>query len=405
MDVFDGFEPGHARIVNMVRLVVEHHQFVDVAHDHAQVDFGVGGRAGGPLAQEIIHRVFVVGRSGNVVPGIDAVDVGQEDVAGRAGDAHLVLYVQGQLKIVAPVAPVDAVVGQDRIVFQKDAQALKIFVDAVQHDDVGGDHQEVARKRRIRLVEFVVEAPGQHQAQHLGLAGAGRHFHHEAPPGLVKHAGGDRAGTVEAHQVVLVLHAHHVVEIDDGLQRLALGKVILELGHRAIGLGQQVRGIEPPVEQTAAGVCRADIAAVPPFLHFLAQLRHQRRHQLVRSWTPAGLHRPGTSGWPGREWRRAIQGSWDGVPLFLPSHVDFDDRHGVVAEDVDHLDGELAPPRGAFMKDAGQFQRAVFLGAEGLPLVFKDVIPGPASLPTRRLSSFFTRTISRLLSKLKSTAQ
>jgi hypothetical protein len=29
------------------------------------------------------------------------------------------------------------------------------------------------------------------------------------------------------------------------------------------------------------------------------------------------------------------------------------------------------------VKDAFQFQRAVFLGLEALPLVFEDVIPGP----------------------------
>ena len=203
----------------------------------------------GPLAEEIVHRVLVVGRSGNVVARIDAVDVGQKDVAGGAGDAHLVLHVQGQLKIVAPVAPVKAVVGQDRVVFQKDAQPLKILVDAIQHDDVGGDHQKVARQARLRLIELVVKAPGQHQAQHFRLAGAGRHFHHEAPPGLVEHAGRDRAGAVEAHQVELVLHAHHVVQVDDRFQRLALGKVILKLGHCAVGLREQVRCVEPPVEQ------------------------------------------------------------------------------------------------------------------------------------------------------------
>ena len=95
VDVFDRFEPGHARVVDMVRLVVQHHQFVDVAHDHAQIHFGVGGRAAGPLAQKIVHRVFILGRCGNIVAGVDAVDVGQKDVAGGVADAHLVLHVQG----------------------------------------------------------------------------------------------------------------------------------------------------------------------------------------------------------------------------------------------------------------------------------------------------------------------
>jgi hypothetical protein len=45
----------------MVRFVVQHDQFVDVADNYAQVHFGVGGRAGGTLAKEIVHGVFVVG--------------------------------------------------------------------------------------------------------------------------------------------------------------------------------------------------------------------------------------------------------------------------------------------------------------------------------------------------------
>ena len=68
-------------------------------------------------------------------------------------------------------------------------------------------------------------------------------------------------------------------------------------------------------------------------------------------------------------------------PLFLPSHGNFNYGHRVIPEDIHHLDRDLASPRRAFVKDAGQFQRAVFLGAEGLPLVFKDVIPGPAFFP------------------------
>ena len=44
------------------------------------------------------------------------MDVGQEEVAGVADDAHVVLDVQGELEIVAPVAALVAVVGQDRVV-------------------------------------------------------------------------------------------------------------------------------------------------------------------------------------------------------------------------------------------------------------------------------------------------
>src|ERR1035437_10317089 len=82
----------------------------------------------GRLPRNIPSCLHHPAKAGMSSPAIDAVDVGQEDVAGGAGDVHVVLQVQGQLKIVAPVAPVYTVVGQDRVVFQKDAQALKILV-------------------------------------------------------------------------------------------------------------------------------------------------------------------------------------------------------------------------------------------------------------------------------------
>jgi len=80
----------------------------------AQIDFRVGRRAAGPLAQKIVHRVFIVGRWRNVVAGVNAVDIRQENVAGWAGEMHVVLHVQRQLKIVAPVAastPLSGTVG------------------------------------------------------------------------------------------------------------------------------------------------------------------------------------------------------------------------------------------------------------------------------------------------------
>src|SRR3990172_3024402 len=139
MDVLDGLEPCHARVVDMVRLVVQDHQLVNIAHYHAQIHLGVGGGAAWTFAQKIVHRIFIIGRGGNVVAGIYSVDVRQKDDAGVAGNAHVVLHMQGQLKIVAPVAPVYAVV-RDYRVFKEDTQTLKIPVDSIQHYDIGSNH-------------------------------------------------------------------------------------------------------------------------------------------------------------------------------------------------------------------------------------------------------------------------
>ena len=51
-------------------------------------------------------------------------------------------------------------------------------------------------------------------------------------------------------------------------------------------------------------------------------------------------------------------------PLAVPSHAYFDDGQRVVAENIHHLDCDLAPPARAFVEDALQFQGAVFLGPE-----------------------------------------
>ena len=45
----------------------------------------------GRAPQEVVHTVVVIGRRRRLIPGIDAVDIGQKDVAGGAGDAYLVL--------------------------------------------------------------------------------------------------------------------------------------------------------------------------------------------------------------------------------------------------------------------------------------------------------------------------
>ena len=92
------------------------------------------------------------------------------------------------------------------------------------------------------FVEFVEEAPRQHQAQHLGLAAPVAIFTTKRRQVSSNMPAETSAGAVEAHQVVLVLHACHVVKVDDGLQGLALGEVVLELRHCAVGLGHAGAG-------------------------------------------------------------------------------------------------------------------------------------------------------------------
>ena len=51
VDVLNGLEPRHLRVVDVVRLVVEDGEFVNLAHDFAEVGLAVGGLAGGLRAE------------------------------------------------------------------------------------------------------------------------------------------------------------------------------------------------------------------------------------------------------------------------------------------------------------------------------------------------------------------
>ena len=65
MNVLDALEPGQPRVVDMVRLVVEHGEFVDLAHDLAQVGLAVGGladRLWRRTGQEVVAQVVVFQR-------------------------------------------------------------------------------------------------------------------------------------------------------------------------------------------------------------------------------------------------------------------------------------------------------------------------------------------------------
>src|SRR5260370_22451835 len=102
-----------------------------------------------------------------------------------------------------------------------------------------------------------------------------------------------------------------------------------------------------------------------------------RAASICLKWSCGGRRRRGTNGWMGRGLRKVIRGSWGEEPLLFIRDVDVEDGHGVVAEDVNDFDSDFAAAGRAFVEDAGEFERAVFLGAEGLPFVFENVVAGP----------------------------
>lgn len=62
MDVLDALEPGQAVVVDVVRLVIEHGEFINLAHDLAEIGVAVRGFADGLRAeqgQEVVAQVII----------------------------------------------------------------------------------------------------------------------------------------------------------------------------------------------------------------------------------------------------------------------------------------------------------------------------------------------------------
>ena len=63
------------------------------------------------------------------------------------------------------------------------------------------------------------------------------------------------------------------------------------------------------------------------------------------------------------------------------THGDGHERHGVIAEDVDHLHGDrVAPRRPVNVRRRRELQFSLLACPEALPLVLEDVGAGPAIL-------------------------
>ena len=154
-------------------------------------------------------------------------------------------------------------------------EACEIFVEAVEHDDVGGDEQEVSGERRVFFVEFVEEAPGDHEAHDFGLAAAGCHFDDIAFPYFGHRGGHDISSIVEAQEIDLVLDLQDIEQIDERLQGFALCEVVLEVF--AVG---EVGCMKPVSEQALACFGRALIVCLAEGLHLEAELADEGSYEL-----------------------------------------------------------------------------------------------------------------------------
>ena len=225
-------------------------KFAATMPDDLLYRLSIGGLAdwlGSERLEEVVPQIIIVQRRLAYVTEIDAVNIGQEQVACGPHNAHIVLDMQGELKVVAPVLPGVAVVRQHGII-EEYLEAIEIRTQTIEHDDIGGDQKEIARQRGVRLVKLVEVAPGDQQRKYLRLARTRSHFDHVTWPVLVEHAGGHGTGCVETHQIELVPNATHIMQPDHRFRRFTLSEVVLERSLRAICLLNQVRRLEPPTQ-------------------------------------------------------------------------------------------------------------------------------------------------------------
>ena len=142
VNVLDGLEPRHAFVVDVVGFIVEDGEFVDLADDFTEVGFRVGGFADGlgaeDVIEEIVAEIVIIERWLRDVAEEDAVDVGKEEVSGRAQDADVVLNVKGELEVVAPIATGGSVFRENWIV-EEDFKAIEVSTEAIEDDDVGSN--------------------------------------------------------------------------------------------------------------------------------------------------------------------------------------------------------------------------------------------------------------------------
>ncbi len=120
---------------HVVRLVVDHDEVRHGAHDDAEIDLAVGRLADRLWPEEEIREVLGVAAPRRLA---HAMNVGEEQVAGRGDAAEVVLDVHRELEVVAPGAAMPASLRHHRI-GAEDPAAVEIHSESVEHDDVGRD--------------------------------------------------------------------------------------------------------------------------------------------------------------------------------------------------------------------------------------------------------------------------
>ena len=138
------------------------------------------------------------------------MDIREEHVPGVANNSNVVLDVQGELEVIAPIAPLVAIVRQNGVV-EKYLETIEVGPQSVKDDNIGCDNKKIARQFRINLVQFVKETPSDEEREDFGFPGACRHFQNVTRPIFGKHAARHRTRRIETEQIVFVAGTPNLV--------------------------------------------------------------------------------------------------------------------------------------------------------------------------------------------------
>src|SRR3989338_10733107 len=110
MDILNGAKPRKLIIVDMVRLVIDNHQFINITDNLAEVYSRFIRFSNGFVSKEIVRGIFIIKARLSHISLKYPMNVCKKNVPCTGYSPYLVLQVKRYLKIILPVLPLVSVI-------------------------------------------------------------------------------------------------------------------------------------------------------------------------------------------------------------------------------------------------------------------------------------------------------
>ena len=127
----------------MVSLIIDDQQFIYSTNNLSEIYLTIVSLPDWFLTEEILHRILIIEARLYVIRIIDAMNIGQEDIARIRYDTDFILYMECRLEILSPIPSHISIVWEDRI-GEKYPKSIEISTDTIEYDDIRSYHEEVA---------------------------------------------------------------------------------------------------------------------------------------------------------------------------------------------------------------------------------------------------------------------